>query len=199
ITNSSDLPILNAFDSSYNGGEDIYIAKINRSGQFLAYCTYFGGSDRDILGSIRYSRDKGIYLIGETRSNDIPIFSTIGNGTTSIGPFIAKFFPTCDDIDQDGVCYISDNCPTIYNPEQTDNNQNGIGDECDRMCGDINVDGFLDIEDVSYLIQAYFLGGSITDPIILSDMNCDGKLDIVDIVVLIDFFFYFGNQPCCAW
>ena len=33
----------------------------------------------------------------------------------------------------DGVCDEVDNCPDVYNPDQIDNNQDGIGDACDGL------------------------------------------------------------------
>jgi hypothetical protein len=37
------------------------------------------------------------------------------------------------DSDGDGVPDEDDNCPDIYNPDQTDSNQNGTGDECEDL------------------------------------------------------------------
>ena len=42
-----------------------------------------------------------------------------------------------DDIDQDGIEDSVDNCPEIYNPDQSDIDGDGIGDVCDQI--DINV------------------------------------------------------------
>lgn len=39
--------------------------------------------------------------------------------------------PPCSDVDQDGVCDDDDNCPEVYNPDQADNDQDGIGNLCD--------------------------------------------------------------------
>lgn len=38
----------------------------------------------------------------------------------------------CPDTDNDGICNADDNCPTTYNPTQTDTNQNGIWDACEE-------------------------------------------------------------------
>jgi len=36
-----------------------------------------------------------------------------------------------DDIDGDGVPNQSDNCPSVYNPDQKDGDGDGFGDACD--------------------------------------------------------------------
>ena len=39
-----------AFDTTYNGNEDIYIAKLNASGSALVYSTFIGGTGSDHVG-----------------------------------------------------------------------------------------------------------------------------------------------------
>lgn len=46
-------------------------------------------------------------------------------------------FDAQNDIDSDGVCGDVDNCPFIANPAQTDANNNGVGDDCERSPVDI--------------------------------------------------------------
>lgn len=48
-----------------------------------------------------------------------------------------------EDSDYDGVLDIDDNCPTTYNPDQADFDNDGIGDVCEDSDGD----GLLDSED----------------------------------------------------
>jgi hypothetical protein len=42
---------------------------------------------------------------------------------------------TGDDTDDDGVVDIEDNCPLVYNPDQTDSDGDGSGDACDLCPG----------------------------------------------------------------
>jgi hypothetical protein len=49
-----------------------------------------------------------------------------------------------DDQDHDGVMDPADNCPEVYNPEQTDTDQDGAGDACDP---DDDGDGVVDTSD----------------------------------------------------
>ena len=37
----------------------------------------------------------------------------------------------CDDLDDDGILDLLDNCFGLFNPLQTDTNGNSIGDECE--------------------------------------------------------------------
>ena len=37
----------------------------------------------------------------------------------------------CDDLDDDGILDLLDNCFRLFNPLQTDTNGNGIGDDCE--------------------------------------------------------------------
>ena len=37
----------------------------------------------------------------------------------------------CDDLDEDGILDALDNCAGYFNPEQSDQDHNGIGDACE--------------------------------------------------------------------
>ncbi|HTY61092.1 MAG TPA: SBBP repeat-containing protein, partial [Acidobacteriota bacterium] len=51
-TDSSDFPTANAFQASYGGGGDAYVAKLNASGSALIYSTYLGGTSGEGSGGI---------------------------------------------------------------------------------------------------------------------------------------------------
>lgn len=55
--------------------------------------------------------------------------------------------PPMIDNDDDGIDDSRDNCPTVYNPAQTDVDNDGIGDACDT--GDYDGDGLSDRDEVS--------------------------------------------------
>jgi len=39
----------------------------------------------------------------------------------------------CDDLDDDGILDLLDNCSGLFNPLQTDDNGNGVGDDCEAL------------------------------------------------------------------
>lgn len=61
-----------------------------------------------------------------------------------------------NDIDGDGVCGDVDNCPTVANVDQTDNENDGLGDVCDS---DDDNDGIEDVCDSESLINNYTFTG----------------------------------------
>jgi hypothetical protein len=95
-TNSTNFPMANAFDSTFNAGNaatdnDAFITKLNAAGNALIYSTYIGGTGTDFNVS-GDDRCRGIaidsagsaYVVGQTRSANFPtanaIQSTFGGG-----------------------------------------------------------------------------------------------------------------------
>jgi gliding motility-associated-like protein len=87
-TESPDFPTgTGAFDNSYNGGADIFLAKFDTSGTSLLQSTYIGGSGKEgkpnyysfeYMGGSEFVRDsKGdIYVASWTNSLDFPVSSS---------------------------------------------------------------------------------------------------------------------------
>ena len=65
-------------------------------------------------------------------------------------------------------------------------------------CGDPNVDGLINVDDVDFLIDFYFYGGATPLPYLASDLNCDGSVNIADITYLAAYINGTGAPPCCA-
>ena len=69
-TTSQDFPTTpGAYDSSFNGVGDAFLAKLNPSGNALAFSTYFGGIDNDIARAVAVARNGSLYLAGEGGRN----------------------------------------------------------------------------------------------------------------------------------
>jgi hypothetical protein len=102
-TTSSDFPTVNAYDSTYNGGEQPYasglevgdgiIGILSSNGSKLLYSTFLGGSGLDGCYSIVLDSDYNAYLVGLTSSSNFPItfeaLDTTFNG--DYDAFISKF------------------------------------------------------------------------------------------------------------
>jgi uncharacterized repeat protein (TIGR02543 family) len=90
-TLSADFPTQNPIQGSHAGGWDIFIAKVNASGNALIYSTYLGGSRHDTGESIAVDSEGAAYVIGKTDSEDFPTQSSFQE--THVGgddAFIAK-------------------------------------------------------------------------------------------------------------
>jgi hypothetical protein len=59
--------------------------------------------------------------------NGVDRCSNVDNGTCEV--------PPCADTDRDGVCDVDDNCPNTANPDQADDDHNGIGNACESGGG----------------------------------------------------------------
>jgi len=57
------------------------------------------------------------------------------------------FNPDQSDVDGDDVGDVCDNCPEACNPDQADEDGNGVGDACDAGCDDVDGDGVCDLQD----------------------------------------------------
>lgn len=101
-----------------------------------------------------------------------------------------------EDYDQDGVGDSCDNCVFVFNPEQADGDGDDVGDVCDYICGDANSDESINVSDAVKIINYVFTGGEAPDPFASGDANCDGDVNVSDAVKIINYVFVGGNAPC---
>ncbi|MBL8239772.1 MAG: SBBP repeat-containing protein, partial [Bryobacterales bacterium] len=94
-TESTNLSTPSPLDSSYNGGRDVFIAKLAPSGGSLVYATYIGGSGADRANSLAIDATGAVYVAGSTASTDFPTFNafdaTYNGGATDA--FVLKLSP----------------------------------------------------------------------------------------------------------
>jgi hypothetical protein len=64
------------------------------------------------------------------------------------------------------------------------------------FCGDCTGEGYLNVDDVVYLMGYLFRQGPAPDPLCRGDANCDGTPDAADMVYMINYFFRYGPAPC---
>ncbi len=90
-TKSLDFPIINAYQSSSNGNEEIFLSKFSSNGT-LKWSTYLGGSGNEIGIAIALDNQSNVVITGYTRSSDFPTLSAYDssfNGVYDI--FLSKF------------------------------------------------------------------------------------------------------------
>ena len=112
---------------------------------------------QEIVGRSGWAAGNSLVLIIDSPAerNDREVFSYDGSmddvGDTSKAPKLHIEFGnesgTDMDTDGDGVLDSADNCPLDFNPDQTDDDGNGVGDLCDMGLPDTDGDGVDDLID----------------------------------------------------
>jgi len=64
------------------------------------------------------------------------------------------------------------------------------------MCGDLDYDQAVNVNDIVLLINYIYLDGDVPDPIEIGDVNCDGKIRLVDVIYIVNYVFRDGLEPC---
>ena len=112
-----------------------------------------------------------------------------------------QLLPQSADADGDGVLDSIDNCPGVYNPDQTDSDGDDEGDACEccrGTVGNANCDAAdeVDITDITRLIDYLYLSHEELCCPEEANANNDSEdvVDISDITKLIDFL-YISHPP----
>jgi hypothetical protein len=93
-TSSTTFPTsTDAYDDSSNGGEDLYVLKMNNNATALLYSTYIGGSDDDIAAGIRIDTAGNAFVSGYTYSTDFPTTNGAFSTTNSYSAVFALKLP----------------------------------------------------------------------------------------------------------
>ncbi len=99
VTNSSNLPRLDAIQQTLRGSEDAFVAKFSADGKALVYSTYLGGSAggiglREAGTAIVVDPAGYAYVTGTTSSTDFPVVSPIQSSLRgALDVFVTKFRP----------------------------------------------------------------------------------------------------------
>ena len=93
-TFSDNFPVKDAFNSSYSGLSDLFIAKIDNNNGSLLWSTYFGGNDFDFSSDVKIDTKNNIIIVGVTYSTNFPTKNAFNStyGGNKDG-FITKFNP----------------------------------------------------------------------------------------------------------
>ncbi len=145
FTESTNFPVVNAYQATSNGGRDAFVSKLSADGTSLLASTYFGGAGDEKGRGIALDGTNNIYITGFTQSANFP---TMGSGAQSriqnTDVFMAEFstsgrliYSTCvgaDDADyvlgnnavlrRQGIAV---NGGSVYVAGTTDQNISGVG------------------------------------------------------------------------
>ncbi|TFG28726.1 hypothetical protein EU528_10860, partial [Candidatus Thorarchaeota archaeon] len=98
-TESTDFPVVNAYNSSHNGDVDCFLFKLSPSGDALVFSTYFGGTDFDVPSCIQLDSSGNVYISGYTDSATFPVINaydaSIGGDNDN---FLLKFNSAGNDL-----------------------------------------------------------------------------------------------------
>lgn len=101
-TVSTNFPITNAVQSHLNNRTnattafDAFLTKLTPAGEALVFSTFLGGESHDVAYRLALDANAGVYMTGQTRSEDFPrsstnLFSPVANGSSSSDVFVTKF------------------------------------------------------------------------------------------------------------
>jgi hypothetical protein len=90
-TTSSDFPTTpGAYQETYGGATDGWIARISSDGQALLQGTYTGTSSYDQIYFLDINASEEVYVYGQTTGSDFPVSPGVYNNPNS-GQFVQKF------------------------------------------------------------------------------------------------------------
>ncbi len=90
-TESSNFPTASPIQNNHRGGGDVFITKLNTSGNALVYSTYLGGSGADYGMGIALESTCNAYVAGTTNSTNFPTASPFRpNNRGGSDAFVAK-------------------------------------------------------------------------------------------------------------
>lgn len=96
VTFANDMPLAHAFQRTYMGGAEGYVAKLGPLGKGLVFATYLGGTQDDQIDAIAIDSSGSPYVTGFTLSDDFPLKnafqSQLGGGFYNA--FVTKLSPT---------------------------------------------------------------------------------------------------------
>jgi hypothetical protein len=97
MTTSTDLPAsTGAFQETYAGATDAWLAKLSEDGSTLVFCSYLGGDDEDLCTGIDTDSEDNIFITGSTMSDDLSVVNAMNPSYLGgvYDSYISKWSPT---------------------------------------------------------------------------------------------------------
>ena len=153
-------------------------------------------NDLDISEAGESQSFSGSFIIDSDAWNpdSIKIISVVQNSSTSEIFQAYQMSVNNLDSDDDGVLGSQDNCPNVYNPNQSDIDNDAIGDACDicdnanvwvygNINGEVDTDQFYEIDIFDLLTLSDIMSSDDTESCgsQISDINGDGNINQLDI------------------
>ena len=94
-TNSTNFPTKNPLQAALAGYSDVFVTKLNATGNALAYSTYLGGSSSESPSGIAVDSAGNAYVAGGTQSSDFPTMNAFqATKAGNHNAFVTKLNPT---------------------------------------------------------------------------------------------------------
>ncbi len=225
FTASSDFPVENAYNGSYNGSDDAFITSFSADGSVLVYSTFLGGTEADVAYSIAVDSLSCAYVTGKTNSPGFPTqnaydptfnggtwdaFVTVLSADASSLVYSTFLGGTATDVaygvavDNSRCAYITGKANSYDFPTRNgyDSTFNGGYDAfevkispCCANTGDVDHSGAVNVVDLTYLIDYLFLDGPPPPCPEEGDVNTSGVINVADLTYLVDYLFFDGPAP----
>ena len=184
-TGSTDLPVVNALQSSFGGGGvtnispgDAFLAEFKPDGSALLFSTFWGGSGQEQATTLSLDSSDNVFLVGITSSTDFPTHSALQPQLASNGgfntfitkfaadgssaPFSTYFGGSGSDLafgsatDSSGNIFISGNTSSTNLPVVNAIQSSNLGGSTDGFVSELSANG-------STLLFSTYLGGTGAD------------------------------------
>lgn len=192
VTNSTNFPTQGAYQTDQIGS-DVFVTKLNSSGNTLVYSTYLGGNLIDYASGIAVDSSGNAYITGNTNSTDYPTQGAYQTDLAGSDAFVTQL-------------NFSGNA-LVYSTYLGGNNYDeGKGIAIDDL-GDVYITGRTESTDFPTMGEYQTFQGGTDDVFVTKltticcvgnrgDLNGDGgDANILDLTFLVDYIFRGSGNP----